>query len=176
MNLKRQMLVLGSAVIASFTMAVSIASAQNNIDPSATSEDAPKTLTGAWRTVVTAVNCQTGQALASFPGLFTFNHGGTLSEYGINPGSSPALRSPGHGVWQRQPGWQNYSIAFTFYRYNPTGVFIGSQRVTAALRLGTTGDAFTTLSALEFLDANDQVVGTGCASAAGTRFPLGGGS
>ena len=69
-------------------------------------------------------------------GLFTFNQGGTMSEYGIGPGSSPALRSPGHGVWQREHGWQDYSFAFTYYRYNASGVFLGSQRVKAALELG----------------------------------------
>ena len=49
-----------------------------------------------------------------------------MSEYGIGPGSSPALRSPGHGVWRREQGWQDYSFAFTYYRYDASGVFIGS--------------------------------------------------
>ena len=169
MNPKRRIFVIGLAL----TMAVSYVSAQNvkHNQSSALSDTPEKTITGAWRTVVTALNCQTGQALASFPGLFTFNQGGTLSEYGINPGSSPALRSPGHGVWQRRHGWQEYGVTFTFYRYDASGLFIGSQKVTAALQLGATGDSFTTVSALEFLDANDHVVGTGCATAAGTRFP-----
>ena len=71
-----------------------------------------------------------------------------MSESGIGPGSSPALRGPGHGVWQREQGWQNYSFAFTFYRYDAGGVFIGSQKVTATLELGASGDEFTTNSAI----------------------------
>ena len=93
-----------------------------------------------------------------------------MSEYGIGPGSSPALRSPGHGVWQHELGWQDYSYTFTFYRYNSSGVFIGSQKVTSALELGESGDEFTTHSTVEVLDANGNVIATFCAAAAGTRF------
>ena len=93
-----------------------------------------------------------------------------MSEYGVPPGSNPALRSPGHGVWQREHGWQRYSFAFTYYRYNATGVFIGWQKVTAALQLGAGGDEFTSRSAIEIFDVHDILVATGCATAAGARF------
>ena len=93
-----------------------------------------------------------------------------MSEYGIRPPSSPALRSPGHGVWQREHGWQEYSFAFTYYRYNASGVFIGPQRVTARLELGASGDEFATRSVIEVFDANDQLISTGCATGVGTRF------
>ena len=135
------------------------------------SEKQERTIEGVWRTVVTPLNCQTGLPVApSFPGLFTFNKGGTMAEYGISPGLTPALRSPGHGIWQHEEGWQDYSFKFTFYRYNASGVFIGSQRVTGTLQLGESGDDFTTSSAIEVLDANDNVVGNGCGAAVGTRF------
>ena len=133
-------------------------------------EGGRRTIQGAWRTMVTGVDCQTGVPLGSFPGLFTFNEGGTMSEYGIGPGSNPALRSPGHGVWQYEHGWQIYSYAFTYYRYDSSGVFIGSQKVTSALELGASGDEFITHSVVSVLDANDNVIATFCATAAGTRF------
>src|SRR6478672_6509554 len=148
-------------VIAALTVAFSFASAQ-----------APeRTIQGAWRTMITGVNCQTGDPLGPpFAGLFTFNKGGTMSEYGIGPGSSPALRSPGHGVWQREQGWQDYSYTFTYYRYDSSGAFIGSQKVTSDLELAASGDAFVTKSVVEILGVNDNVIATACASAAGTRF------
>jgi hypothetical protein len=161
MNLTKQTLVIVLTVITALTMTSSMVSGQNIQD---------KTIEGVWRTVVTPRNCQTGNPGAPFPGLFTFNKGGTMSEYGINSGSSPALRSPGHGVWQREHGWQDYSFAFTFYRYNASGVFIGSQKITAALELGASGDEFTTHSAIEIFDTNDNLIFAGCATAAGTRF------
>jgi hypothetical protein len=120
--------------------------------------------------VVTPRNCQTGEPIVSLSGLFTFHQGGTMSEYGIGPGSSPALRSPGHGVWQREHGWREYSFAFTFYRYNASGALLGTQRVTAALDLGARGDNFASRSTIEVLDVSDNVIGVGCATTLGTRF------
>ena len=148
-------------LIAALTVAFSSVSAQKP----------ERTIQGVWRTMVTPVNCETGDPVAPpFPGLFTFNNGGTMSEYGISPGLSPALRSPGHGVWQREHGWQDYSYTFTFYRYDASGVFIGSQKVTSALELGASGDEFTTQSVVEVFDANGNLIATFCARAAGTRF------
>ena len=171
MNLKKHTWVLASAVISALTITVSIVSAQGiQSQSSATSKANARTIQGVWRTVVTARNCQTGAPILSFPGLFTFHSGGTMSEYGIGPGSSPALRSPGHGVWQREHGWQEYSFAFTYYRYNASGVFIGWQKVTAALELGASGDEFATRSVIEIFDVDDNLIATGCATAAGTRF------
>ena len=58
---------------------------------------------------------------------------------------------------QREHGWQEYSLVFTFYRYNATGVLLGSQKVTAALELGVSGDNFASRSSIETLDTNDDV-------------------
>lgn len=170
--MKIQALAIAFAVMSASTIATSFASAQDvqNEQSPATSTVNERTIRGVWRTVVTPHNCQTGATFPSLQGVFTFNQGGTMSEYGIGPGSSPALRGPGHGVWQREHGWQDYSFAFTFYRYNASGILLGSQKVTAALELFAGGDEFASRSAIEVLDANGNVVGTGCATAAGKRF------
>lgn len=148
-------------ILTALTVAFSSASAQ-----------APeRTIQGVWQTMVTPINCQTGDPVGpAFPGLFTFNKGGTMSEYGIGPGSSPALRSPGHGVWERGRGWQNYSFTFMFDRYNASGAFIGSQKVTATVELGASSDELTTNSVGQILDANGNVIATFCASTVGMRF------
>jgi hypothetical protein len=171
MNLKKYTAVVPCALISALTITASIASAQDTQSQQSSGSAAhERTIQGVWRTAVTPRNCQTGDAILTFPGLFTFNQGGTMSEYGIGPGSSPALRSPGNGVWQREHGWQDYSFAFTFYRYNASGVLLGSQKITATLELGAGGDAFASRSAIETLDVNGAVIGTGCATAVGTRF------
>ena len=153
-------------------IATAVVSAQNAQETrAASSNSGERTVAGVWRTVVTPRNCQTGeQVAASFPGLFTFNAHGTMSEYGIGPGSSPALRSPGHGVWRREHSSQDYSFAFTYYRYNVGGVFLGSQKVTAALELEPSGEEFTTRSGIEVFDASDNLIAAACATAAGRRF------
>lgn len=162
MKLMRHTSGIALAVITVLTTAMPVVSAQNAAND--------RSIQGTWRTVVTPHNCQTGVPFSPLAGQFTFHQGGTMAEYGIGPGSSPALRSPGHGVWQRRHGWQVYSFAFTFYRYNASGVLLGSQKITGDLELGGSGDAFKTRSVIEVLDVNDVVVGSGCATAVGTRF------
>ena len=171
MNIEKRTWVVRCAVISALAMTVSVAAQDTQHQPlSATSKAGERTIRGVWRTAVTPRNCQTGDAILTFAGLFTFNQGGTMSEFGIGPGSSPALRSPGHGVWEREHGWQDYSFAFTYYRYDASGVFLGSQKVKATLELGVGGDEFTSRSAIETLNANGVVIGTACATAVGTRF------
>ncbi len=97
-----------------------------------------------------------------------------MSEYGISfgPGQTPALRSPGHGVWQQfdYSGGQDYYFRFIFYRYDANGIFIGAQKIAATLQLEASGDRFNTNSSVEVFDANDNRIGTGCATSVGTRF------
>jgi hypothetical protein len=172
MDLTKRTLVIALAVASALpgTVAIGFAQDHQNKQSSATPKVNTRTIRGVWRTVVTPQNCQTGETFSSLQGLFTFNQGGTMSEYGIGPGSSPALRSPGHGVWEREHGWHEYSFAFTFYRYNASAVLLGSQKVTAVLELGARGDQFVSRSVIEVLDGDDKVVGVGCATAVGTRF------
>lgn len=83
--------------MAALTVALSFVSAQT----ADKNQSSTGSIRGVWQTMVTPVNCETGDALVpAFPGLFTFHKGGTMSEYGISPaiGQTPALRSPGHGV------------------------------------------------------------------------------
>lgn len=133
-------------------------------------------LVGVWLTRIRPRNCQTGEILPVPPsfarsfGLFTVHRGGTASEYGIGPGQTPATRSPGHGVWQREHGWNQYSYAFTFTRYDATGLFVGSTRVRSVLVLDAGADAFTANSAVEVFDADGNVTQTACTTVAGTRF------
>ena len=93
-----------------------------------------------------------------------------MSEFGVGPGSTPALRSPGHGLWRRAQGWQDYEYTFFHYRYNATGVLLGTQRIRATLQLGPSGDEFTAVSASQALDTEDNVLGNFCTTSVGTRF------
>jgi hypothetical protein len=126
---------------------------------------------GAWRTVVTPRNCETGvPAPISIRGLFTFHRGGTMSEFGIGPGSSPALRSPGHGVWNREEGIENYSYAFTFNIYDVGGAYVGRQRVEGSVVFDASEDVITTTSKVNIYNAQDIATAAFCATAVGTRF------
>lgn len=125
-----------------------------------------KSIVGTWQTIVTPRNCQTGAAVATgFPGLLTFNEGGTLT------GTSTAVSSV-YGVWHRNLPTllPLYSFAFISLRYSPTGAFIGTQKVRQTAELGVSGNDFTTTGTVEVYDANGNLIATGCTASTGTRF------
>ena len=141
-------------------------------------EHARPSIKGAWRTAVTQRNCQTGLPLApASRGLLTFHEGGTLSEYN-SPGPNPSVRSPGHGVWERKNGLQQnlfspitqYSFVFVVNRYDASGGLISTQNVRGALELNASGNSYTSNASFESLDANNNLIATGCATAVGTRI------
>jgi hypothetical protein len=127
-------------------------------------EKPERSIEGTWRTTVTPVNCQTGVPVApAFPGLLGFNKGNTLA------GTSTVAASA-FGVWRREGGWENYSFAFTNFRYNTSGVFIGTQTVRQTVKLGASGDEFASTGTVEIFDTSGNQIGTGCAVSTGTRF------
>ncbi len=121
-------------------------------------------IVGTWQTSVTPRNCQTGDPVAPpFPGLLTFNQGETLV------GTAPAVGTVG-GVWRRGQGFHDYSFAFIFLRYSPTGTFIGTQKVRQTVTLLAGSNDFTSTGTTEILDVNGNVIGNGCSTSTGTRF------
>jgi hypothetical protein len=63
-------------------------------------------LEGAWRLQFTVRDCNTGQALRTFPAVFTFSKGGTATL--ITAGQLPSLATPCLGAWRHAQG-HNYS-------------------------------------------------------------------
>lgn len=83
---------------------------------------------------------------------------------------SPALRSPGYGIWEKESR-SNYSSSFIFQRFNPDGTFAGTQQTTSTITLGgRSGNVYDTTTSIRVFDANNNLIGTGCATATATRF------
>ena len=125
-------------------------------------------LVGVWLTQVTRRNCDTGEPLSTSRVQLTFAHGGTLLET-IGP---TTLRSPGNGIWRHEQGWNEYSYALRFMRFDAGGVFIGSGVVRAAITLDDTGNAYTSTATNDVLDVNGNVISSGCATSVSTRFTI----
>ena len=131
-------------------------------------EKQERSIEGAWRTTVTIRNCQSGAPITTFQGLQTFNQGGTLAETAT--GGPPSSRTPGHGVWSREPGAQNYSFVFMYDRFNADGTYAGSQKVRAAATVGASGDELTVVATTEIFNPAGQLIATGCSTATATRI------
>ena len=117
MNLKKQIAVIVLALTAT-TSPVWSQDKQPLQSPTA------QTLHGTWRVTGTAVDCITGQDIFSFPGIKTFNQGGTSTGYEIPPGGDSGQGTE-YGVWQREPGSHNYSVRILGYVYTAEGDFAG---------------------------------------------------
>lgn len=166
-NRLRQLLSLAifGLILAACTQSL-VVGQENKTDDDADSRasDGRGNITGTWQTLVTPRNCQNGDPVAPpFPGILTFNKGGTLS------GTSATVPSA-FGIWDRQHGTSNFAFAFISLRFSPTGVFLGTQTVRQTITLNAEGNGFTSTGTVQVLDQNGVVVGSGCASAVGTRF------
>ena len=126
-----------------------------------------RSLEGVWNTTVTLRVCQTGDVIRSFRGLTVYHQGGTVSESSTALG--PALRSTGFGVWDKD-NHSDYTASFVFLRFGADGTFLGTQKTTSAIELGSGGDTYETTTSVQVYDANDILLGTGCATATAMRF------
>jgi hypothetical protein len=138
-------------------------------------QDAPeRSLEGVWVVKTTPRNCATGipNPTAAFEALYTFNTDGTGSA-SIRNSSLTVTRSPFHGLWRRELGWSDYSFRFVHIRWTTlTGAFAGKQEASGALVLSESGNEFMTDGLNKVFDIDGNLIITGCANSAGTRFTL----
>ncbi len=124
-------------------------------------------LEGTWRAEVTIRVCQTGFEIRTFPALVSFNRGGTFT--GAAAGMSPARASADYGIW-RHTGGQTYEASSEAFLFNPTGDWIGTQRVKRIIEVGDDPDLFSATTSIEIVDTNNNITGTGCATAVAHRL------
>ena len=126
-------------------------------------------LVGVWLTQVTRRNCDTGEPIGATSQVqLTFAKGGTLLEI-VGPS---IFRSLGNGIWTREHGWNEYSFALRFMRFDAAGSFVGSGVVRAAITLDESGDHYTSTATNDVLDVNGNVIASGCATSVSTRFSM----
>ncbi len=136
----------------------------------ATSRAATPTIEGVWQVTRQGVNCQdpNQQLGPSFPAIMTFHRDGTVTGATKSPVTGP-FDTPEYGLWQREPGTQNYSFRVVNYRYDGNGIFVGSVVPTANVSL-TDANSFTYSATIQIFDANGNLIATLCGRATGTRF------
>lgn len=126
-----------------------------------------RALEGSWNAVVTIRNCQTGDAIRTFPRIITFMRGGTTQEF--SAAGAPSLRGPGQGVWSHSSE-RRFSYAVQFFRFNADGTFAGSVKERRTVEVSRFGSTFTATGTAEIFDANGTMIATACATETATRF------
>ena len=128
------------------------------------------TIEGVWQVIRGGVNCNDpNQALGlPFPAIMTFHRDGTVSGAAKSPVTGP-FDTPEHGLWQREPGSQNYSFRELQYRYDGSGTFLGSLVITANVEL-TGANSFNYSATIQLANANGNPIATLCGRATATRF------
>lgn len=157
-----------------FFALVVCATAQNSVQSEEKSYDqilmdqSINRIVGAWETIVTPTNCNTGDPVAPpFYGVITFNEGGTVAEFGANP-MSP-YRTPGHGIWSNEGGRGPYSLKFSFLALNPAGAPIGRIRVSQSLDLSRFSDESTSSGSFVLSNFAGNTLATGCTNSVAVR-------
>jgi hypothetical protein len=160
MKLKTQILAIALGLAASTSLVWSADRPPRETTP---------TIQGVWQVTRMGVDCNDpNQTRPPFPALMTFYRDGTLTAYANPPGTGP-LDTPEAGLWQREPGSQNYSFHDISYVYDENGAFAGSGVVTANVHL-TSANSFTYSATIQFFDADGNLLFSGCGRATGTRF------
>jgi len=159
MKLKTQIAVITLAVAASTLWVWS--------DPG---ENHTPTIEGVWQVTRVGVNCNDpNQALQPpFPAIMAFHRDGIVTGAAKSPVTGP-FDTPEHGLWQREPGSQNYSFRELQYRYDGNGAFAGSLVLTANVEL-TDANSFIYSSTIQIINPNGGLIASLCGRATGTRF------
>jgi len=131
---------------------------------------APKSqhLSGTWMTTVTLEDPPPGIP-ASFRALNTFLPTGELLV--SSSAALPTLRSLAHGDWIRT-GNRRFASSFVFFRFDPTGAFIGLQRVHRTILLPESLNAFPSTDGVEILDPSGTVTRSSRATEVGERLTV----
>lgn len=124
-------------------------------------------LQGTWRAQVTVRNCQTGAALRTFPAMFAFAKGGTLT--GTTAGQLPSLSTPNLGVWHHTDG-QNYSAVSETFIFSPAGAWTQTHRLTRVIEVSNDANEFTDTIGLEIFNTDGNLIATGCGTTVATRL------
>ena len=132
-------------------------------------EDDPrpcKAITGTWMTTVTLSDAPP-QVDQTFLALDTFLCDGPLLV--SSSASNPSGRGLAHGEWIRT-GNHHFASTFVWFRFDPSGKFVGMQRVRRTIELAANGDTFQSADVIEILDPAGNVVATFHGAEAGQRL------
>jgi hypothetical protein len=157
MRITKRVLLTLAALVATSALATSAAPAASGHDRARTSTTPHgQQLNGTWMTTVQLTDAPPG-APTSFNALDTFLPGGSLLV--SSSAANPALRTLAHGTWVRA-GDHRFASTFVWFRFDPTGQYVGTQRVSRTMVLAEDGTSFEASDVVQVIAPTGAVVVT----------------
>jgi hypothetical protein len=107
-------------------------------------------LVGSWELTVNR-----GPQLPPVKGMTTYTRGHSLIGT-----ANVVVRGPAHGTWEHVSG-RLYADTHIFFRFDPTGMFLGTQKIRETVRLAQDGDSYTAVAISDQFDPNGNLVASG---------------
>jgi hypothetical protein len=139
------------AVIAVATLgAVAALFAAGAISASPGDQSSANTLVGSWELTVNR-----GPQLPPVKGMTTYTSGHSLIGT-----ANVVIRGPAHGTWEHVSG-RLYADTHVFFRFDPTGTYLGTQRIKETVRLAQDEDSYMAVAISDLFDPNGNPVASG---------------
>jgi hypothetical protein len=122
---------------------------------SAPLKDSPQ-LAGTWLSTVTLLSPPPGVD-ATFLALNTFTRDGAV--LASSNQSNPTARSLAHGEWARA-GNRRFTSTFVWFRFDPAGKPIGTQRVERSMTVALDGRSFQATDTVQVIAVDGTVLAT----------------
>jgi hypothetical protein len=113
-------------------------------------DSAANQLIGSWQLTVNR-----GPALPPVKGLTTYTQGHSLIGT-----ANVTVRGPAHGTWEHVSG-RLYADTHIFFRFDPSGTLLGSQKIRETVRLAADGDSYTAVAISDQFDPNGNLTASG---------------
>jgi hypothetical protein len=164
-TLKKTLTVLATLVLGTLTATTALATTSHH--PADHSPSSSKELNGTWLTSIQLTDAPPG-APSSFNALDTFLPGGGLVV--SSSAAGPTLRSLAQGSWTHL-GHRNFTSTFVWFRFDPTGQPLGTQRVRRTMRVSESGTTFSGTDIVEIVAPTGAVLATIHGTESGTLIP-----
>ena len=132
-------------------IAVTVLATTGAISATAADDDSSANeLVGSWQLTVNR-----GPQLPPVKGLTTYTQGHSLIGT-----ANVVVRGPAHGTWERVSG-RLYADTHIFFRFDPTGTFLGTQKIRETVQLAQDGDSYKAVAISDQFDPNGTLIASG---------------
>jgi hypothetical protein len=139
------------ASIAAIVLVAAALAATGAISASAADGDSSANqLVGSWELTVNR-----GPQLPPVKGLTTYTPGHSLIGT-----ANVVVRGPAHGTWEHVSG-RIYADTHIFFRFDPTGTFLGTQKIRETVQLAQDGDSYMAVAISDQFDPNGNLTASG---------------